>query len=507
MVKKQFVVNRVLKRKNVSTKSDLDNVEIEEALELTGHGCYDFLLLTACSIIHLGAIMDMLGISLVVPAASCDLQLSLEESGMLNSVSFAGFMFALPWGYTADKYGRRKALLISSSIGFIMSTLTSFSTSFYMMLILKFLSASFSTASITLTITFLGECTSKGRRNKYVCTQNVFNLASDLVCFGLAYFILPLDFNVPIPFLTSYRPWRLMGLCMSIPLGIGSLLMCFLKESPKFLANMGETDKALEVLTAMYKANNGKNGVYPVKSLMKIDKPDSAISFWDSVVKQTVPIFKPPQLWRFLQLFLLFSICCASNNVFFVWFPTMVNSFYTTVAEDTSFCEKIIANITPVQLNETCIETDPIHTIYAGLLFSLSFIVINVAVIPVSNWRRTLMIGTFILSGVCCILVDLVRQPVASMVIFIAIQLTGVCVGSVGSYYDDLFPTSYRGLATSLGMMFARFVCLGGVNIVGAAVIDYCRITFYCWAVFVFSGIIAVLFLPSEAKADSSENK
>lgn len=34
--------------------------------------------------------MDMLGYSLVVPAASCDLQLSLENSGLLTSVSFAG---------------------------------------------------------------------------------------------------------------------------------------------------------------------------------------------------------------------------------------------------------------------------------------------------------------------------------------------------------------------------------------------------------------------------------
>ncbi|KAH9639138.1 hypothetical protein HF086_018206 [Spodoptera exigua] len=490
MVRRTFVVNRVPKN-GVTTETvcDRENVDIEEAIQLTGNGRYNFTLLSTCCIIMLGAVVDMLGYSLVVPAASCDLDLSLEHSGMLTSVSFAGFIFALPWGYTADTKGRKKALLISSTAGFILSSLTSLSTDFYMMLVLKFLASSFSTASITLTITFLGECTPKEWRNRYMFIQNVFSLAADFVCFALAYFILPLEFSVPLPLLNTYRPWRLLTLLMTFPLGIGSVMLCFLHESPKFLANLGETDKALEVLQSIHKTNNGKHSVYPVKSLMKVDKPDGKISFWRSVIKQTVPIIKPPLLWR--------------NNVFFMWFPTMVNSFFTTVSEDSRFCEKVVANITPSSYNETCIDADPINTIYSGLLFTLFFTSFNMIIIALSNWRRTLMISTFIISGVSCILVDMVRQPAASMVFFIAIQFTGICIGTVGSYYVDIFPTSYRGLATSLGMMFARFVCLGGVNVVGATIVDYCRITFYGWSIFVFSGIIAAFYLPGEPKADS----
>ncbi|CAH1637089.1 unnamed protein product [Spodoptera littoralis] len=504
MVRRTFVVNRVPKNGVTSeTVCDRENVDIEEAIQLTGNGRYNFLVLFTCCIIMLGAVVDMLGYSLVVPAASCDLDLSLEHSGMLTSVSFAGFIFALPWGYTADTRGRKKALLISSSVGFILSSLTSFSTDFYMMLVLKFLASSFSTASITLTITFLGECTPKEWRNRYMFIQNVFSLAADFVCFALAYFVLPLEFSVPLPLLTTYRPWRLLILLMTVPLGIGSVMMCFLHESPKFLANLGETDNALEVLKSIHKTNNGKHSVYPVKSLMKVDKPDGTISFWRSVIKQTVPIIKPPLLWRSLQLLLLFAICCSTNNVFFMWFPTMVNSFFTTVSEDSRFCEKVVANITPSSYNETCIDADPINTIYSGLLFTLFFTSFNMIIIALSNWRRTLMISTFIISGVSCILVDMVRQPAASMVFFIAIQFTGICIGTVGSYYVDIFPTSYRGLATSLGMMFARFVCLGGVNVVGATIVDYCRITFYGWSIFVFSGIIAAFYLPGEPKADS----
>lgn len=42
--------------------------------------------------ITIGAVMEMLGYSLVVPAASCDLNLTLEQGGILKSISFAGMV-------------------------------------------------------------------------------------------------------------------------------------------------------------------------------------------------------------------------------------------------------------------------------------------------------------------------------------------------------------------------------------------------------------------------------
>ncbi|XP_075977143.1 putative transporter svop-1 [Anticarsia gemmatalis] len=490
MVKKSFDIDNAACFK--------ENVDIEEAIDEAGHARYNLVLLVTCCVINIGAVMDMLGYSLVVPAASCDLNLTLEQSGILTSISFAGFLFALPWGYVADTTGRRRAILVSAAVGFVLSAITSFSTNFYMMLILKFIASSFSTASMTLTITYLGECTCKRHRSRYLFIQNVSCLGADFVCFVMAYLFLPLEFAIPVPLLTTYKSWRLFTLVMTLPLGIGALMMMYLHESPKFLANKGDTEEAMEVLRLTYKANNGKNaGEYPVKSLMKTDR-EEATSFWESVVKQTVPIFKPPLLWRTLQLFLLFSICCSTNNVFFMWFPTMVNSFFTSVNEDTSFCQKIVANITPVKHDDVCTENSSMNTIYSGMIFTLFFTVLNIGVIAFANWRRTLTIGSFLISGISCIVVDWVYDSIGSMVLFIMIQFTGLCFGSVEAYYVDIFPTSYRGLATSLGMMLARLSCLGGVSLVGANIIDNCRLTFYCWAVFVFSGIVAAVFLPGD---------
>lgn len=53
---------------------------------------------------------------------------------------------------------------------------------------------------------------------------------------------------------------------MALPLGIGALLLCSFKESPKFLANVGRKEEAVAVLKRMYEVNGGK-GEYPVSFL------------------------------------------------------------------------------------------------------------------------------------------------------------------------------------------------------------------------------------------------
>ncbi|XP_037293478.1 arabinose-proton symporter isoform X2 [Manduca sexta] len=456
------------------------NVDVEDALDATGHGLYNYLILLATCTFHLGTVVDMLGFSLVVPAASCDLHLGLKESGILTSISFAGFIFAQPWGYFADTQGRRKALLISATSGFFFAIVCSVSKDFFMMLAFKFIGCSFSMASLTLTITYLGECTPKHLRR-------------------LAYIILPMDFNVPT-FFIILRSWRLLIAAMALPLGIGALMMIFLEESPKFLANAGETDKALEVLSRYYRGNKGSDD-YPIKSIAGNNNCKDSSSFCDSVIRQSAPIFKPPLLWRTLQLFYLFAICCSTNNVFFMWFPTMVNSFYNSNPDNPeSFCHKIIAKITP-SIDDTmgpCRNTTPMNTIYSGMLFTSFFTILNIVLIALSSWRKMLLIITIIISGASAVMVNLIDGAIPGMILFTMIQFTGICVGNVGSYFVDMYPTSCRGLATSLGMMVARFTCLAGVNLVGAVVVDHCSLTFYSWAIFILSGVFVAMLLPAD---------
>lgn len=69
----------------------------------------------------------------------------------------------------------------------------------------------------------------------------------------LALLILPLEFSVPMPLLgITYRPWRLFALIMALMLALGAVMIFFLEESPKFLVNKGDTDKAMQILKKYY---------------------------------------------------------------------------------------------------------------------------------------------------------------------------------------------------------------------------------------------------------------
>lgn len=69
--------------------------------------------------------------------------------------------------------------------------------------------------------------------------------------------MLKLDFASPIPWLgIVFRPWRLLCIILALPSGLGALAIYFFYESPKFLANTGQNEAALEVLKKMYAINN-----------------------------------------------------------------------------------------------------------------------------------------------------------------------------------------------------------------------------------------------------------
>ncbi|XP_013137795.1 PREDICTED: synaptic vesicle glycoprotein 2B-like [Papilio polytes] len=477
----------------------------DEVAELTGHGRYHQFLLVTCCIISNGVALDMFGFSLVVTAASCDLQLDITQIGILASAPFAGVLFAFPWGYYADTCGRRCALLLSTSVGFTFSALSSFATNWQMMVAFKIIGCSFSSSSLTLVMTYLGENIGRAHRSRYLFIMNSMNLASEIVSFGLALFILPLTFSWPVPWLSiTLRAWRLFTLVIAVPLGVGAVLLCYLYESPTFLANKGETEEAIRVLRKIFVFNGGNEIEFTIGHLKQPEAVKSKEkSIWESLNKQTVPLYRPPLLWRTLQLFYLLIICCTTNNVFLMWFPTMVNLFFNSVSgtsADIGFCEAVVQNITIDNNaeNYVCDDSISLMTIYSGLALGFFFTIINLLASQLASSRRLVLICCYLVAALSCIFVGLLTEPVATMIFFILIQITAIGIGSVSSYFVDLYPTSNRGLVTCLAMMVARMTSFTGVNLLGAVVVSNCNLLFYSWAVFVLSGVVVALCLPSD---------
>ncbi|CAG4946251.1 unnamed protein product [Colias eurytheme] len=476
----------------------------EEAFELAGHGRYNYLVLVTCCIISVAVAMDMFGFGVVVAAASCDLKLTIGQTGLLVGSPFTGLLFAYFWGYYADTRGRRQALLVSTSVGFIFGALTSFAISWEMMLVTKIICSSFLMASQTIIITYLGESTRTKNRNQFIFIMVSMNLGAEVISFGLAYFILPLTFayqlfSLPIIF----NSWRFYTFLLATPLGLGALFLCFLYESPKFLAEKSG-DEAMNVLKKIFVFNGGDEVNFPVKSLHLSSNIQNK-SFCSSLTTQASPLFTPPLLWRTMQLFFLLALVCSINNAFIMWFPTMVDIFFNSMFSgkdiEFSFCDSI-RNVTVSEnvenVEKLCTGVISGETLYSGVFASLFFAVLNLVVAMFAKWRRLVLISSFAISAVSCLVVVLQNQPIASVVFFTLIQITAIGLGSVSSYFVDIYPTTCSGLATSLGFMFARFASLTSVTVIGATIVGNCETIFYIYAALGVSGIVVALLLPSD---------
>lgn len=77
--------------------------------------------------------------SLIFPSAHCDLNLSLDDKGALNAVTYIGMILsAMLWGFLADVLGRRKILMYGYLGTFIFDVFCGLSQDFWSLAFAKF---------------------------------------------------------------------------------------------------------------------------------------------------------------------------------------------------------------------------------------------------------------------------------------------------------------------------------------------------------------------------------
>lgn len=109
---------------------------------------------------YTAALYETSSISYVLPSAGCDLNLTLNQKGILNAVTYAGriermdentvqlrrcvllagmMISAIPWGYLSDKLGRRKLLIYGNLLGSICVFMCAVSPNVWSLVVFKFL--------------------------------------------------------------------------------------------------------------------------------------------------------------------------------------------------------------------------------------------------------------------------------------------------------------------------------------------------------------------------------
>nr|XP_049692821.1 putative transporter svop-1 isoform X1 [Helicoverpa armigera] len=505
-------------------KSHINNIEMnsvdhskteysyEEALEITGHGRYNYGLLITCFVLIIAMGIDIFGLGIIVTAATCDLDLTLSQIGILSSMSFAGIIvMSYPWGYLSDTRGRKLVLMWAMGGSFISSVISSLSPTWQVLAALRFISSALSSAAESATYALIGECCGTRVRAKYMLLITSALMITPALYYITAFLIMKLDFSIALLGI-SYRPWRLLTLIMALPLGLSALLLWFYSESPKFLANVGRNEEAVQVLKRIYVANGHDGDKFPVKQIYLEDgnKEEVGVFSLQSLWTQIAPLFKPPLLWKTALLYYLTFVTYIANNSFAIILPTIFNIFFTsyaTSAADASFCDLFhLTNTTAADDQpevSVCKNTIEDNTIWAGCAHGMSFFVLNAIISQCAGRRKPLTIIILVIAAAAGAGINNTGDALSGLVLFYIFLTTAMVFGVISSYFVDLYPTSYRGMIACLGMMVARLSAFAGTNILSGAMTDHCSVALYSGAGIVLSGAVAALFLPSDSKIHS----
>ncbi|CAG9787451.1 unnamed protein product [Diatraea saccharalis] len=280
---------------------------LDDAMLLSGFGVYNMLHMLMCGIILMGVIMQSLALGYVMPAAQCDLDLTLQQRGWLAAIPFMG------------DYNNR-----------IYNTVNDMATS----------------GPSAVVYTYLGEFNNLRHRDKMVAFGSSFVGIGTVVLPAVSWLILPMEFYYPLPLLgIAYRSWRLLVVACALPYALGAVLLMFYPDSPKFLNAVGRLEECLEVVKKIYSVNQCKpKESFEVKTLIsdnqnnKKENNRGIMTLLHSVREQTLPLFKKPLLpWTCLTCFVQFGIF-ATTNGFYVWFPTVLNSLANHNGDESSIC-------------------------------------------------------------------------------------------------------------------------------------------------------------------------
>ncbi|XP_053698270.1 synaptic vesicle glycoprotein 2B-like [Sabethes cyaneus] len=449
----------------------------------------------------MASINEAMGMSIILPASRCDLDLDPGEQGMIGgAISLGITASAYFWGYQADTRGRLIVIKYALMAASACSVASSFATDFTSLMTLRFITGVFISAPSAAVYAYLGEFGTAERRTQMI------SYASIMASFGVVYvalmgwWMLSYDWSFAITDSLVYKPWRLLFILFTFPGFLAAIAYCFCPESPKFLLTQGHPKEALDVLRKLYSINNKSRGFdgyevtcfSPDSDLNQNQSGGRILDILKSMRNQTVPLFKLP-------LVLYFLVCCMhsiTDSAIYgglgLWFPHIMNQISSDDSgEGTLICSILkgnqTANVTQLAFCNDNVEQETfIYTIILGCFGASYTFVISLALARFSG--KTMLIFNALLAGTAGILLQFVANSYLMAILFcVEIMFAGICVMLVNATAVSLFPTHVRGMAVSLVKIVGRLSCFAASSVIGLLMAQNCPLTFYL--------LSAVLFL------------
>ncbi|ACL22638.1 major facilitator superfamily MFS_1 [Desulfitobacterium hafniense DCB-2] len=240
--------------------------------------------------------MDLGMLTFVLGSIKTDLGLTTVQAGLLSSFSFLGMFFgAASAGMAADKFGRKIVFQTSMILWGAASIACAFTQNVEQLALARFFLGLGMGMEFPIGQSLISEFIPAKNRGRYIALLEGFWPIGFIAAGILSYFLLPIG------------GWRLVFLCEGIPAIFVLIIRRMVPESPRWLADTNQDEKADVVMTAFEKNVEkayGKELPPPIKDdnlvIGKHEKKFSFLQLWaPGYKKRTIMVWL---LWFFALL-------------------------------------------------------------------------------------------------------------------------------------------------------------------------------------------------------------
>lgn len=222
-------------------------ITLEAALDRAGTGRFQRRLLGIFGLVWAADAMQVLAVGFTASSIAASFGLTVPEALQSGTLFFLGMMIgAALFGRLADRFGRRRVLLITVAADGVFGLLSVFAPSFPLLCAVRFLTGAAVGGTLPVDYAMMAEFLPSDRRGRWLVMLEGF-WAIGTVVVALAAWAAATAGVIDA--------WRWIFLATAIPALIGFWLRFAVPESPMYLMRRGKVREAGAVVDAVLKTN------------------------------------------------------------------------------------------------------------------------------------------------------------------------------------------------------------------------------------------------------------
>lgn len=419
----------------------MTSITMNDALDRAGAGAYQRRLMGIFGLVWAADAMQVLAVGFTAASIAATFGLTVPQALQTGTAFFFGMLLgAIGFGRLADRYGRRRVLIVTVACDAVFGILSIFAPDFTILLALRFLTGAAVGGTLPVDYAMMAEFLPAKNRGRWLVLLEGFWAVGTLVV-ALAAWLTSLS--------GVEDAWRYIFAVTAFPALIGIGLRFLVPESPLYLLRTGRSEEAKVVVNSMLKTN----GRAPLDQQTGIAQAEAS---------KGQGLFSPALRQRSIMILAIWFLVSVSYYGVFTWMPARLAGEGFGFVRGYGFLVLVaLAQIPGYAL----------------------------AAYGVEKWgRKPTLIGFCLLSALGCLLFTLASTGamIATSLLLMSFALLGTW-GALYAYTPELYPTESRATGMGAAGAMAR---LGGL--LAPSLLGYAIAQGFGFAVGIFAGLLVL---------------